>query len=852
MAATQELPSWLTVSTSVYTDANGVATTATAVLYLPLTYYGPSIPLGPDWTWGGVSSPASTATETTAVTTDTTSSTAIPSTTSSSSPTSATPSSTSATSATSSNSSSSGSSTSPTSSASSTPTTPAHNGLSTGAIVGLVIAAVAVVMLLVLLCACCYVRRRRRRGETSRRWSMLTPAPGKREKEKSPKESLTGDYYMVGAEDTEGASDTVRTPGEGSPRHSGEEADPFLRPRSGGIATDAGSMREFGQPATRTKMTDSSGSSNWQTTQSSSGPSTYATGSSGLGSLGLSSSGPGSSGNNTRSTRSSSKPGSKMTSSSGTTDYGVTLEEPTLFRGQRQNYNQDYRGSILSPEQQRELDEATSSAPSTPYKQPAIPESDNEADFSPLMPPPRLVDPEFGRTRSSSPLDRDEPVVVQTAQRVRMSDVGPRMPRSHSPILEVDETEHMTPPPSRRISGQSWLGSLASGIGLSRLLKGSTSYKDPEAGRSLLGSPEMSERLAQPRPAMAGAGSSRPISGTSVHTTGSGSTVFFDATSKPGTPALPAPPRAFTPGQEARATPPPSADKPIQSQPNTTVRRVTSDILDQPPPLSTFTSASSMRDTVHTDSTDATKVPSFPPPGLALLPASARWGDDTPSLASIGGQYHDLDVLEEEPPVADAQWRQLAETLPQGRGPRTTFGMPTYIHASGMTSEQASLYSMRSHIEPNMTRSTGSAPASSIGSSHPSRHKGSGSVSGSSLAHSASITSDGRRRHPTGPTSPVLSAFGDHSRGATGSSGGTGSSHAQGSSSSHGHGSSSHQHNGSSSQGHYDNNYLSPDRALSDEGAQLFRSNSMPWAGGLPVDWHPTGNSTESDPHNAT
>ena len=59
MAATQELvrglateplepsdsaqPSWLTVSTSVYTDANGVATTATAVLYLPLTYYGPSV-----------------------------------------------------------------------------------------------------------------------------------------------------------------------------------------------------------------------------------------------------------------------------------------------------------------------------------------------------------------------------------------------------------------------------------------------------------------------------------------------------------------------------------------------------------------------------------------------------------------------------------------------------------------------------------------------------------------------------------------------------------------------------------------------------------------------------------------
>ncbi|KAL1742439.1 hypothetical protein HDZ31DRAFT_43238 [Schizophyllum fasciatum] len=838
MAATQELPSWLTVSTSVYTDANGMATTATAVLYLPLTYYGPSIPLGPDWTWGGTSSPTSTASETTAVTTDTTSITATPSS-SSSSPTTATPSSSSATSSNASSSpSSSGSSTSPTSSASSTPTAAAHNGLSTGAIVGLVIAGVAILMLLILLCACCYVRRRRRRGESGRRWSMLTPAPGKREKEKSPKESLTGDYYMVGAEDTEGASDTIRTPGEGSPRHSGEEADPFLRPRSG-IATNAGSMREFGQPVVGTKTTNGSGSSNsnWTTTHASSG---YGTGSSGRG---TNNSGSGSRGSKSVTTSKLSSNGPSEGSAG--TDYGVMLDQPTLFRGQRQDYG-DYRGSILSHEQQRELDDATNSTPSTPYRQPAIPESDKEEDFSPLMPPPRLVDPEVTRMRSSSPFDRDEPVIVQTAQRVRMSDVGPRVPRSHSPILEVDETEHLSPPPSRRISGQSWLGSLASGIGLSRLLRGASPSKDTEAGHSLLANPEMSERVAHPRPAMATVGSSRPISGTSVHTAGSGSTVFFDASSKPGTPALPPPPRAFTPGQEARATPPPAADKSAQGQQPTTVRHVTSDILDQPPPLSTFTSASSMRDTVHTESTDATKVPSFPPPGLTLLPAPAMWGDDTPSLASLGGRYHNLDVLEEEPPVPDAQWRQIAATLPQGQGPRSTFGMPpTYIHAPGMASEQASLYSMRSHIDPSITRSTGSAPASSISSSHPSRHKGSGSASGSSLAHSASITSDGRRRYPNGPTSPVLSAFGDHSRAATGSSsgpsGGTGSSHAHGSSSSHNHGSSSH--------GHYDNNYLSPDHAISDESAGLFRRGSMPWAGGLPADWKPT--TTESDPHGA-
>lgn len=686
---------------------------------------------------------------------------------------------------------------------------------------------------------------------------MLTPAPAKREKSLSPRNTLDGEYYMVGAEDTEGASDTVRTPGEGSPRHSGEEADPFLRPRSG-IATDAGSMREFGQPATRTKMTDSSGSSNWQTTYSSSGtPSGYQTGSSGRGSSGQGTN----SGSGSGSRRSygvgvfGQLPSIQTAASSSTEDYGAELREPTLFGGQRR---EPWRGNILTPEEQRHLDEQTASTPPTPYRQPAIPESDKEDDFSPLMPPPRLVDPEVTRTRSSSPLDKDEPVVVQTAQRVRMSDVGPRVPRSHSPILEVDETEHPSPPSSRRVSGQSWLGSLAGGFGLSRLLKGSSSHKDVEAGQSLLGSSDMAERAVRPRPTHAGASSSaRPMSGGSVNTLGSGSTVFFDAPSKPGTPALVPPPRAFTPGQESRSTPiaSPAGDKPVYGQPTTAVRRVnsiTSEMLDQPAPapLSTFTSASSMRDTVHTDSTDATKVPSFPPPGLALLPAPMAWTrDGTPEMPSPGyGGYHDLDVLEEEPPIPGAQWRHIAETLPQGRGPRTTFGMPTYIQGPGFNSEQASLYSMRSHIDPSITRSTGSAPASSLNSSHPSRRKGngSGSTTGSSLAHSASITSDGRRRRgPNGPTSPVLSAFGDHARDATGNSGpsGSGSSHAHGSSSSHTHASSAH--------AQYDNNYLSPDHAqMSDEVAQgsaLFRRGSMPWAGGLPADWNPAY--TESDAH---
>ncbi|KAH9956041.1 hypothetical protein BGW80DRAFT_1466699 [Lactifluus volemus] len=63
-APTQALPSWLSDSTSLATDSAGQATaTFTTVVSLPLTYYGPLIPLGPDgvWVYGGLFPPASSA-----------------------------------------------------------------------------------------------------------------------------------------------------------------------------------------------------------------------------------------------------------------------------------------------------------------------------------------------------------------------------------------------------------------------------------------------------------------------------------------------------------------------------------------------------------------------------------------------------------------------------------------------------------------------------------------------------------------------------------------------------------------------------------------------------------------------
>lgn len=42
-APSQQYPPWLTPFPTVVTDSAGTTTTSTTVLYLPLTYYGPSV-----------------------------------------------------------------------------------------------------------------------------------------------------------------------------------------------------------------------------------------------------------------------------------------------------------------------------------------------------------------------------------------------------------------------------------------------------------------------------------------------------------------------------------------------------------------------------------------------------------------------------------------------------------------------------------------------------------------------------------------------------------------------------------------------------------------------------------------
>ncbi|KAG8871029.1 nicotinate phosphoribosyltransferase, partial [Tulasnella sp. 331] len=58
---TQVLPYWLSASTTTIPNPTfgGTAIVTVAIVDLPLTYYGPSIPLGTNWVYGGSASPAS-------------------------------------------------------------------------------------------------------------------------------------------------------------------------------------------------------------------------------------------------------------------------------------------------------------------------------------------------------------------------------------------------------------------------------------------------------------------------------------------------------------------------------------------------------------------------------------------------------------------------------------------------------------------------------------------------------------------------------------------------------------------------------------------------------------------------
>lgn len=274
----------------------------------------------------------------------------------------------------------------------------------------------------------------------------------------------------------------------------------------------------------------------------------------------------------------------------------------------------------------------------------------------------------------------------------------------------------------------------------------------------------------------------RPVSGHSGTSGESGSTQFHDAPSRTETPPpLPTPPPALTttsrsrlpisePMHESTSEAPtlrivgrssPSRSQPDDMDPfaDTTSSTVMQDPLDSPAPASRFATNPFERD------------PTFPP-GLII---SRSWMTSSGSGTAGGSdQSHSpaisLDIYEEAPPSVAERWRFIAGSTGSGRSTQP----PVLVHPGDVSrSEAGSLHSMRSHF--NSPRSvSGSAPSSLFqntpDSSQGSRSHGRSQGSRNSLAHQPSISSQGRRRHrpeigePPLPPSPYgrlsLGAFG--------------------------------------------------------------------------------------------
>ncbi|RXW19368.1 hypothetical protein EST38_g6487 [Candolleomyces aberdarensis] len=797
-APTQEYPPWLTPSEVVGTNAAGQVVTSTTIVYLPLTYLGPSIPLNTLFTYGGSTYPPTIVTgfitTTPSPTVSPTSSTTSPATpptsvtTSISSTSSSTTSEVSSTttiptvsSASSSTTTSSLTTIPPVSTSTTTPTTSftttsgvptatssSSGGLSRGQLVGVIVASIlGLIFLFVFLLAMwlwCKGRRNRRSGV----FSTITP--------------IDDDYFIVG-------EDSGRTPGEGSPRHSGEEADPFLqRSRDAAmaeVATEMGSRP--GVPRVPPPLTGS-----------------------------LSSSG---------------------SSSTGASGYGVLLERPTLgvLPTMAEEGELGYGGYRLSEDEMRELN-----------RESVLPQEDeDQAEYTgayainnePLTPPPRIMDPDnafapvvFPRPPpASSPNPRSsvqsnpslvdaEDAALLTARRVQVGDLT-APPGSSEAEPSAVRTRFLDAIGLAGLTGlgrTSWFGSgntpPATPPRNSRHSPGFSavplSENDIETGRNLF-QPELGpDSFGRNRGIGMGPDGVRPGSGISGRSGTSAGTIWHDATSSlPGTPGLAPPPRALTPAGVALPEhawlagqvpvpphSPPAYDDPFIDSPAsanaTQVLPPDVDILDLPAPtaLSHFTSSSSMHDTGTVSSVGLSKHPY--PPGLEHM-KTKTWSsrDGSLSAASSSPAWHQVthgvtesehqapgvvDILEEEPPNATTTWRSMA-TGPGGAslgefgiGRRTTFGLPQFTHPNLVSSEQGSLHSMRSHIGPPSIRSTGSAAASrrdgsgslsSTSSSRPSTHSASSSIS-HSLVRAGSIISEGRRRFDPHLPPPPMSAFG--------------------------------------------------------------------------------------------
>ena len=543
-------------------------------------------------------------------------------------------------------------------------------GLSKGQLVGVIVASILGLIFLFVLALFFYLwcKGRRNRG----RFADFT--------------TLDEDYYII--------PPGGRLPGEGSPRHSGEEADPFLQQSSnrrsraaaaGAAAGAAARTQAAGPSASRSRVPAPTNGS-----------------------------------------------GSSADSNSNASGFGELLERPSLGLLPSMPEHAPYSGTPLSEADMDRI--AQENVLPDDHEQYGDPEYSGAYAYSldPLVPPrlitgdrsapvlftprpPFVPQPSHLSKKDSLSGDAEESATLLTARRVKVEELGPRS----APRLP-DSPSGPSHRGSNGLLGSLGLAGLAN-IGRMSWFKNiesprqsaaeaeysaaPLSEKDVETGRTLLSAERGVDSFGnRSRGVGAGPDGSRPMSNVSARSAASAGTVYHDAQSSlPGTPLLAQLPRALTPAEQPLlpvtehswlstplSSPPPYNDRPLAAlttdSPADTSLNDTSgtDILDMPAPtaLNNFSSISSLKETA-TGSSFGYKTTPFPPGLETIRPVG--WSDTstdrTASIGSIGmllvaDNRADvtLEVLEEAPPDAEQGWRTISSGFvdPARRG---TFGM---------------------------------------------------------------------------------------------------------------------------------------------------------------------------------
>ena len=538
-------------------------------------------------------------------------------------------------------------------------------GLTKGQLVGVIVASILGLIfffvLALFLCLWCRGRRNRRNYNTF-------------------SQGIDDDYYFV----PEGAG---RVPGEGSPRHSGEEQDPFLQQSTAGGASSTAGPSSIGPggssaPAIAAGAIGAAAMTQVPSTQSATRP-------------------PVSRVPVPAATSGSHSSGSTGSNASG---FGVLLDRPSL-------------GVQLPSMEEREESGAGNSRPLSDVdmrrigRESVLPDEYDEYPeeeyagayaYSRDSVPPRLVgaagatapllggDEHMPLTSAPSPTRElthqqslEENATLLTARRVKVEDLGPRVSPNPSPASAG--------PSNAGLLGALGLGGLANLGRLSWFNRSASRHsisgpdftiepfleKDVETGRQLL-SPTDAMRQADSfgnRTRGVGPDGIRPASGLSARSGASGGTLYHDAESSiPGTPSVAHLPRAVTPAdagaaqgqhsvpehawlasplgtsdQLSRMGSPPGyepplgtsgATSPMQSPTGTSFdHTLPTDILDMPAPaaLTHFASISSLKETA-TGSSGGCKSAPFPPPGLETV-RPIGWADSVGANASPVGSF---------------------------------------------------------------------------------------------------------------------------------------------------------------------------------------------------------------------